>query len=357
DAIHSLTHLIVSVITYAGLKVSKTKPSSRFPYGLYKIENMTSLVIALGIFAAGGITGLESFHRLESSGRTTTNEIYGILVSILAILVTLLLGRFLLSIAKESGSPSLRALGEDYRIDAIVSLLVILGLISSLSGLGWVDGAVGLLVSLVILGTAVAIGWDSTKALLDASLGMEQLVQIRQKAEELPNIKVSEINARKAGRAVFVELTAQTSGSFSVKKSQILSDEVERILKGSFDNIERVIVHVAPKEQKQRCIGLVLETNEGQTSRLSSHFGEANYLAIALRSEDGNIKLVSIVENPYRSLDRGRGIKVAEWFISQNVDEVILSELPRGGGPHYVFDSAGISIDTTEKQILRDFGK
>jgi len=55
DAIHSLSDLVSSATVLAGIKISKRK-SKIFPYGLYKVENLVSLVSSLFIFFAWTIS-------------------------------------------------------------------------------------------------------------------------------------------------------------------------------------------------------------------------------------------------------------------------------------------------------------
>jgi len=48
DAIHSASDVIASITVFVGLKISQRK-SKRFPYGLYKVENFVSLIVAIAI--------------------------------------------------------------------------------------------------------------------------------------------------------------------------------------------------------------------------------------------------------------------------------------------------------------------
>ena len=51
-AIDSATDSIASLVLYAGVKLSNKK-TARFPLGLYKIENVISVIVAFFIFFAG----------------------------------------------------------------------------------------------------------------------------------------------------------------------------------------------------------------------------------------------------------------------------------------------------------------
>ena len=50
DAIHSFTDIIGSIAVFFGVRFADVK-SEKFPYGLYKIENLVSLFIAFIIFS------------------------------------------------------------------------------------------------------------------------------------------------------------------------------------------------------------------------------------------------------------------------------------------------------------------
>lgn len=52
EAIHSLSDVVASLTVFGGLILAKRK-SKKFPYGLYKVENLVSIIVALAIFFAG----------------------------------------------------------------------------------------------------------------------------------------------------------------------------------------------------------------------------------------------------------------------------------------------------------------
>jgi cation diffusion facilitator family transporter len=52
DAFHSLSDVVASSTVFVGLIIAKRKMKS-FPYGLYKVENLVSVMVALAIFYAG----------------------------------------------------------------------------------------------------------------------------------------------------------------------------------------------------------------------------------------------------------------------------------------------------------------
>ncbi len=59
EAFHSFSDVIASSTVFAGLILVRRKTRS-FPYGLYKVENLVSVIVALAIFYAGYEIALEA---------------------------------------------------------------------------------------------------------------------------------------------------------------------------------------------------------------------------------------------------------------------------------------------------------
>ncbi|MGB5641066.1 MAG: hypothetical protein WBM63_18290, partial [Sedimenticolaceae bacterium] len=69
---------------------------------------------------------------------------------------------------------------------------------------------------------------------------------------------------------------------------------------------------------------------------------------LAMHRDDHSLKERRVITNPYRTLERGKGIRVAEWLVSQKVDVVMSREILHGRGPAYVFRDAGVELKVIE---------
>jgi predicted Fe-Mo cluster-binding NifX family protein len=85
---------------------------------------------------------------------------------------------------------------------------------------------------------------------------------------------------------------------------------------------------------------------EGPTGRVSKHFGEAPYFAIiVIGLTDLRIEKREIVANPYCRVEKAKGIRVAEWLVEKNVDELVVKEEDiKNRGPGYMLSSAGVKV-------------
>jgi predicted Fe-Mo cluster-binding NifX family protein len=59
-----------------------------------------------------------------------------------------------------------------------------------------------------------------------------------------------------------------------------------------------------------------------------------------------------ILVNPFLELEKGKGIKLAEFLIIKKIDVLYAKELFEGKGPEYVFSDAGVEIRRTNQQNL-----
>jgi len=103
DAIHSSSDVMASLTVFAGLKISKRK-SKRFPYGLYKVENLVSLIIALAILFAGYEIARKAL--FGGDGSTLRRIPLAIMAEVLVIGITLAFSVYEIKKGKEIGSPT-----------------------------------------------------------------------------------------------------------------------------------------------------------------------------------------------------------------------------------------------------------
>jgi cation diffusion facilitator family transporter len=345
EMVHNLVDLVASVAVLAGLRISKRRSKS-FPYGLYKVENVVAVGISLLIF----FTGFEIIREaLFTSQRETSVSPWMLAGVLLSALLPLSFSYFELRAGKAANSPSLIADATEYRAHILSSGVVLISLIGHIFGLR-LDRAAALFVAIFI----VKAGWellkDGMRVLLDASLDAETLAQVRQIVEADPaTVQVKTLTGRNSGRFRFLEaeLTLRVD---DLKKAHVASQRIEQTIRAGVPHLERVLIHYEPAERIYVCYAFPLADPNG---KLSEHFGEAPYFALVkTRRSDGMVKQQEVISNPYQDLSKAKGIRVAEWLVSQKVDQVVLKENLQGKGPEYVFANAGVEKRLTEADTV-----
>ena len=313
--------------------------------GLYKLENVASVVIALFIFIAGYEIIREIFSSVGSIPRISLSYIILLFAGTVA---TLLFGQYAIAVGRRTESPTLIAEGRHRQVDVLSSIVVLVSVMFSYFDLhldiwGVTIDQIGAALILIFIARA---GWellsDGMRVLLDASIDFSTLDRIREIIKNEP--LVSEIKAlmgRNAGRFRFIQATITLKTKNLERAHQIIED-IERKIRNQVMHVEKVIIHYGPQERFHDRVALPLEDEKG---RISVHFGEAPYFCIVhIRRKDNEIEKQEILANPHRSVKTAKGIRVAEWLVKQGVEHVGMKEDVSHKGPGYVLSSAGVII-------------
>jgi predicted Fe-Mo cluster-binding NifX family protein len=198
----------------------------------------------------------------------------------------------------------------------------------------------------VVLKTGWDLLADAMRVLLDASLETGTLLQIRQVIEADPMVtEVKWVTGRNAGRYRFVE-TGLALRASSRRKVESAVQRIEAAVRNLVPHIERVLVQVEPASSPHVRYAVPLAAADGP---VSEHFGEAPYFVfLSLRRDDHSLVERRLAANPFQNVERGKGIRVAEWLVAQKVDVVLSREALQGKGPAYVLRDAGIELRLTE---------
>jgi cation diffusion facilitator family transporter len=345
DAIHSLVDVFGSLIVLAGLLIAR-RSSRLFPYGLYKVENLVSVVLALLIFLAAYEIATEA---LFEPPREITNAPVALIGVALAILVAYLFSRYERRVGEQTGSPSLIADSQHFRADVLSSVVVFIAVLGSMLGL-----PLDRIGAAVIVLFIVRAGWgllvDGMRVLLDASLSYETLTQVREVIASDPGVaEIRSLVGRNSGRYRFVEIEVSLR-TRDLRKAHQISERIEAAVKQNIPRVDRVLVHYEPVRKETLRWAVPLESLDGA---VSSHFGEAPYFALVdVKTETGELAGREVLANPYVEVQKQKGIRVAEFLIGQGIDGLALRESLEGKGPSYVLAEAGVEVVATEMEGL-----
>src|SRR5207253_10177852 len=66
DGIDSISDAVVSFFVWAGLRISRRKPTRRFQFGYYKAESVTGLITAIVLVGVSGYIFLRSYRAFQN---------------------------------------------------------------------------------------------------------------------------------------------------------------------------------------------------------------------------------------------------------------------------------------------------
>jgi len=345
EMFHNLVDLVVSVAVLVGLKISEYRSKS-FPYGLYKVEN----VIAVGLAGLVFFTGYEIVREALLSGqRQTTVNAWMLAGVALSMVIALSFSHFELRAGRAANSPSLIASALEYRAHIFSGAAVLIALIGRLFRLS-LDRPAALLVVFFI----ARMGWellkDGMRVLLDASLDAATLAEVRRIIEADPaTAQIESLTGRNSGRYRFLE-TVVALRRDDLARAHAVSQRIEQAIRSRVPHVERVLIHYEPTQATHRRDAFPLASPDG---RLSEHFGAAPYFAlVTIRLSDGKVEKEEVLPNLHLEVVKAKGIRVAEWLVSQKVDRVLMKEDLQGKGPEYVFADAGVQSIHTQAETV-----
>jgi len=345
DAVHSLVDVFASIALIIGLVISRRK-SRNFPFGLYKLENLVSIIISLLLFLTAYEILMEAINGKTAAGAYNP----WVLIAVAAlILIPFFFGRYELNMGKKYNSPSLIADGSQFRADVLGSSIVFAGLLGQLFGFP-LDRIAAAIVALFIAYAAWGLLVPSTRVLLDASVSYDVLEKIRSIITADPAVSlVQNLAARNSGRFIFVEATI-TVRTANLKQAHLISQRIEQAIKSNVPNIDRILIHYEPQTKTRQRYAVTLSNPEGQ---ISEDFGKSHYFAL-FEIDSGQKAVITkeIIANPYLEADKGKGLKIAEFLLKYKPDIVIVRESLEGKGPGYAFNNAGVEIRQTEAMSL-----
>ncbi|MBU0966854.1 MAG: cation diffusion facilitator family transporter [Proteobacteria bacterium] len=300
ELVHNVVDLLTAVAVLIGLRLA-TRKSEAFPYGLYKVENLTAAGLAAMIFVSAYEIVREALLAPPAPIHAEP-WMFGFLLITTAI--PLFFSHFEMRAAREANSPALLADAKEYRVHVFTTGLAFVALFSQ-----WLHLPLDRIAALLIVVAVVKTGWDvlrdSMRVLLDASLDAETLQRIRQVIDATPAVsELRWVTGRNAGRFRFVEAGVTLRVAQLGKVEEVLG-RIEAAVRAAVPHVERVLLHVESPEVTHLRYAIPLADREGA---VSAHFGESPYFAlVTVRRADHGVEEQRIISNPHQTEEKAKG--------------------------------------------------
>ena len=165
DAVNNISDAGSSLITIVGTKLAGKEPDKKHPFGYGRIEYLSAMIISVIVLYAGITSLMESVKQIFHPETPDYSAVSLIIVAV-AVVVKILLGRYVKGVGEKVNSDSLINSGEDATLDSIISAstLVAAGifLIFHVSLEAWL----GAVISLVIIKSGVEMLRDTISQIL-----------------------------------------------------------------------------------------------------------------------------------------------------------------------------------------------
>ncbi len=187
DAVNNLTDALSSVITILGVKLAKRPPDDKHPFGYGRVEYFSAVLIAAIVLAAGATSLIESVKKILAPAEPDYTVLTLLIVAV-AVVVKLLLGRYVKAQGEKYNSDALVASGSDASFDAIISASTLVSALIMLLFKLNLDGIIGAVISVFILKAGLEMLLDSVGNIMGKRPDSEITKEIKETVNAVPGV-------------------------------------------------------------------------------------------------------------------------------------------------------------------------
>jgi cation diffusion facilitator family transporter len=248
DGFHSLSDLVTDFAIILGVRISKKEPDEDHPYGHGWAENFITVFTAVPLAGAGGFMVYKAIMSIMEHKITKLS--YPVLtVAIIAIILKEYSFVITKKVAIRLSSSMLYANAWDHRSDALSSLAVAIGAISSMFGLAYADQIVTIIVGLMIIWVAAKILRESLGQFTARAVDAKTNQQIKQIILSQPQIRNwHKLRTRTVGRELFMDFHILVDPMLSVTEAHNIAEALEDELHRQISQPVNIVIHIEPDE-------------------------------------------------------------------------------------------------------------
>ncbi len=347
EGVHSFSDIVVSAITFIGIKKAEKPADEDHPFGHQKYESLASFIIALILIATGLFLIYESLKNLYLKENQAQFTLLGIGLMVASMIINELTARLKIYFGNKYQSPALLADGQHDRMDVLISLAVLVGLFL-IKYFPLIDNVLSLLVGGYIVFESYSLALSATDILVDKS--DSELKRKLEKFFQDNQIQFSEIKTRRQGWQNIVDLKITLPAKLTVEEASSFVKKMEENLKKEFPEIGQISTEIsshklketriypsawnkgyrfqerlkrqvsqlpAPPSKKDNVWRCVIPLRAGEVSFRT--LGEKTFLLVDVDKEKGEIVNSQEVINHFRQGNKGRGWRFIRWAQADQV--------------------------------------
>jgi len=262
SAIDSLLDMVISIFNNIAVRVSESKPNSRFNYGKGKIEGLAALFEGLFINASGLYIIYEGFRKIIDHEPIIQINL-SIYVMVFSMAVTFALVMFLAYVVKKTNHLVIKSDLLHYKTDLLTNGAVLVSLIVvKITGWYYIDFILSILIGIYIIKEASEIVKEGFEILLDVSLDFETVEKIKEIIKKEPLVLDYHcLRTRKSGNRNFVDVHLVLTPDMKLKLAHSIIENVEEKIR-KIDPDKKWIINIHADPYDDSHINKLLEECE-----------------------------------------------------------------------------------------------
>ncbi|MCA1832775.1 MAG: cation diffusion facilitator family transporter [Actinomycetota bacterium] len=246
-ALDDLGDVLTTSALFLAFKASRRAADNRYTFGYQRLEDLGGVLVVLVIWAGALFAAYEALDKLFGDHRVTHLAL-GMVVAGVGAAANGLVALYKIRTGKRIGSKPLVADGKHAATDSLASIAALVGLAAVAAGFPKAD-------PIAAFAVVLAIGWiafDATRQVLTRLLDAvdpELIHEMGHVVESVEGVRAcGRIQARWAGRSLYVIATVAADGSLPLTETHAISERVHHALLHEIEGVSQVDVHVDPWE-------------------------------------------------------------------------------------------------------------
>ncbi len=232
DAFHSLADVLVTLIAFIGITLSKKKPTKTFPFGFNRFECVLSIIIAFVLFFTAVSIFESGIEQISKNEKIRTFSL-SIIVTIFCIIIKESLFIITKRVGEKTSSTVLIADAYHHQADAFASIGALLGLVGARFNLFFAEGVACVIISLFIIKASISVFIDSLNKLVDKSSSFS-LRKCEIESLKLQGIVVESVRSRQFSSQIIVDVFIDFDNDIiSLEKIEMLKNLRKKIVENN----------------------------------------------------------------------------------------------------------------------------
>lgn len=252
DGIESLADVFSSVIVWRGIVVAAEPADADHPYGHGKAEPLAAVAVASMLIVAAFWISAQAINEIIVPHHLPAR--WTLIVLIVVIVSKEALFRHVLGKAAGLDSSVVHSDAWHHRSDAITSLAALVGiLVAIVGGRGYeaADDYAALVAAGFIAWNGLRLMRPSLDELMDRAPKPEFRAAVCELAKLIEGVTdVEKCSIRKMGGSYFVDMHIEVDPQMTVFVAHEIAHRVKDAIRGSFPQVQDVLVHVEPAGQR-----------------------------------------------------------------------------------------------------------
>lgn len=239
--------LLASLVTLYGVRLAAQPADHDHRFGHGKAEALAALFQVMLITASAAGIAWRAVMALGSNTATQGAE-FGIGVSVIAIVATMVLLAYQRSVIRRTGSVAIVADNVHYQSDVLLNGSVIVALVLD-QYLGWhqADPIFGIIIALWLAFGAFRASSSAIDQLMDKEWPEDMRRDFIEVAARQPGIKgIHDFRTRHSGAHDFAQFHMEVARDITVADAHVVVEGVERALRKAFPKVE-LLIHLDPE--------------------------------------------------------------------------------------------------------------